>query len=65
MQRSQSPTRPCLPGEARQGVPTGVVPPFVDNALCAGLAQLVEHLIRNEGVGGSNPSVGTITLKYL
>ena len=25
----------------------------------AGLAQLVEHLIRNEGVGGSNPSAGT------
>src|SRR5262249_50059654 len=26
----------------------------------AALAQLVEHLIRNEGVGGSNPSSGTI-----
>ena len=26
----------------------------------AGLAQLVEHLIRNEGVGGSNPSAGTM-----
>jgi hypothetical protein len=26
----------------------------------AALAQLVEHLIRNEGVGGSNPSGGTI-----
>ena len=25
----------------------------------AALAQLVEHLIRNEGVGGSNPSSGT------
>jgi hypothetical protein len=25
----------------------------------ADLAQLVEHLIRNEGVGGSNPSIGT------
>jgi hypothetical protein len=28
----------------------------------AALAQLVEHLIRNEGVGGSNPSSGTTTL---
>lgn len=26
----------------------------------AAIAQLVEHLIRNEGVGGSNPSCGTI-----
>jgi hypothetical protein len=25
----------------------------------AGLAQLVEHLICNQGVGGSNPSAGT------
>ena len=28
----------------------------------ADLAQLVEHLIRNEGVGGSNPSIGTTFL---
>jgi hypothetical protein len=28
----------------------------------AAIAQLVEHLIRNEGVGGSNPSCGTIPL---
>lgn len=28
----------------------------------AALAQLVEHLIRNEGVGGSNPSSGTSDL---
>ena len=27
----------------------------------AGLAQLVVHLICNQGVGGSNPSVGTIS----
>src|SRR5438477_13155265 len=27
----------------------------------AGLAQLVEHLICNQGVGGSNPSAGTNT----
>ena len=26
---------------------------------CAGIAQLVEHLIRNEGVAGSNPVSGT------
>jgi hypothetical protein len=30
----------------------------------AALAQLVEHLIRNEGVGGSNPSSGTSFLSY-
>ena len=28
----------------------------------AGLAQLAEHLICNQGVGGSNPSIGTITV---
>ena len=33
--------------------PAGTAPPV------AALAQLVEHLIRNEGVGGSNPSSGT------
>ncbi len=27
----------------------------------AGLAQLVEHLICNQGVGGSSPSTGTIS----
>jgi hypothetical protein len=31
--------------------------------ISAGLAQLVEHIIRNDGVGGSNPSTGTIDLK--
>ena len=30
--------------------------------LHAGLAQLVEHLIRNEGVVGSSPITGTIGL---
>ena len=29
------------------------------NADGAGLAQLVEHLICNQGVGGSSPSAGT------
>jgi hypothetical protein len=32
---------------------------------CAGLAQLVEHLICNQGVGGSNPSAGTSKIKQL
>ena len=32
----------------------------VEKPCVAALAQLVEHLIRNEGVGGSNPSSGTI-----
>jgi hypothetical protein len=27
--------------------------------LCADIAQLVEHLIRNEGVVGSNPIIGS------
>jgi hypothetical protein len=31
----------------------------------AGLAQLVEHLICNQGVGGSNPSAGTGKIKNL
>jgi hypothetical protein len=31
---------------------------------CAALAQLVEHLIRNEGVTGSSPVSGTISLRY-
>jgi hypothetical protein len=29
----------------------------------AGLAQLEEHLICNQGVGGSSPSTGTIYFK--
>src|SRR5581483_6060781 len=29
----------------------------------AAIAQLVEHIIRNDGVGGSNPSCGTIPSK--
>lgn len=31
----------------------------------AAIAQLVEHLIRNEGVGGSNPSCGTTYLPQI
>jgi hypothetical protein len=31
----------------------------------AGLAQQVEHLIRNEGVIGSNPVTGTILIGWL
>jgi hypothetical protein len=31
----------------------------------AAIAQLVEHLIRNEGVGGSNPSCGTNNINSL
>src|SRR5690606_18522698 len=30
----------------------------------AAIAQLVEHLIRNEGVGGSNPSCGTTSFSH-
>ena len=31
----------------------------------ADVAQLVEHLICNQGVGGSSPSVGTINILLL
>src|SRR5690606_24145200 len=31
----------------------------------AGLAQLVEHLICNQGVGGSSPSAGTNKISHL
>ncbi len=31
----------------------------------ADVAQLVEHLICNQGVGGSSPSVGTIFILFL
>jgi hypothetical protein len=31
----------------------------------AAIAQPVEHIIRNDGVGGSNPSCGTSKIKYL
>lgn len=33
--------------------------------LCADIAQLVEHLIRNEGVVGSNPIIGSSEKKGL
>ena len=36
---------------------SGAAPPCSD----AAVAQLVEHLIRNEGVGGSSPFRGTTT----
>jgi hypothetical protein len=47
------------PGSACCTVPSGIVynPDFC--FLNAGLAQLVVHLICNQGVGGSNPSAGT------
>ena len=34
--------------------------PVIRSAKSAAIAQLVEHIIRNDGVGGSNPSCGTI-----
>ena len=33
--------------------------------LCAGIAQLVEHLICNQRAGGSSPSAGASKIKYL
>ncbi len=36
--------------------------PLAANGGYAGLAQLVEHLICNQGVGGSSPSAGTTFL---
>jgi hypothetical protein len=34
------------------------------NLLRADVAQLAEHFTRNEGVGGSNPSISTIGIYY-
>src|SRR5437588_9744741 len=34
-------------------------------AWSAAIAQLVEHVIRNDGVTGSNPVCGTSKIKYL
>ena len=36
----------------------------IRGAKSAAIAQLVEHIIRNDGVGGSNPSCGTIRPKH-
>ena len=47
-------------GKRRVGAPENTA-----NPLNAAIAQLVEHLIRNEGVGGSNPSCGTNEIKDL
>ena len=46
----RNPLSPC------QGVPQ----PISQAANSAAIAQPVEHIIRNDGVGGSNPSCGTI-----
>jgi hypothetical protein len=35
---------------------------MLDGTLAAGIAQLVEHLICNQGVAGSNPAAGTIEM---
>jgi hypothetical protein len=37
----------------------------VQEYVCAGVAQLVEHLICNQRVGGSNPSAGSINLQSI
>ena len=47
-------------GKRRVGAPENTA-----NPLNAAIAQLVEHLIRNEGVGGSNPSGGTNKINEL
>src|SRR5262249_47203098 len=57
-------------GEGRRGVPTRRCPShcarprFVlrSAATVAAIAQSVKHIIRNDGVGGSNPSCGTSIL---
>jgi hypothetical protein len=38
---------------------TGYFRQAIDLLGKAAIAQLVEHIIRNDGVGGSNPSCGT------
>ncbi len=52
-------------GPVATGVATGrpnlrIPPPAAIACPGAAIAQLVEHIIRNDGVGGSNPSCGTI-----
>ena len=49
-----------MPSERPFAMRTGLREGCTPNRKDAALAQLVEHLIRNEGVGGSNPSCGTI-----
>jgi hypothetical protein len=39
--------------------------PISEAAKSAAIAQLVEHVIRNDGVGGSNPSCGTSKINDL
>src|ERR1700753_2198791 len=49
-------SRPCPISEARR-----VAGPIPGTATWfAAIAQLVEHVIRNDGVGGSSPSCGTL-----
>ena len=48
-----------MPSESPFAMRTGLREGYVPRKQDAALAQLVEHLIRNEGVGGSNPSSGT------
>ncbi len=55
---ARAPERSRLANSARARYETRL-PPIPMDAPVAAIAQLVEHLIRNEGVGGSNPSCGT------
>src|SRR5262249_19009297 len=51
------------PRAARVVWSRGANPPY--GVKIAAIAQLVEHIIRNDGVGGSNPSCGTNYIKNL
>ena len=48
----------ACPRAARLVWTRGANPPY--DVKIAAIAQLVEHIIRNDGVGGSNPSCGTM-----
>jgi hypothetical protein len=52
------------PSDAREPC-QGRARPLSGAPLQAAIAQSVEHIIRNDGVGGSNPSCGTIEIASL
>ena len=51
--------------DARRNLAKSSAPCQRAGAKVAGVAQLVEHVIRNDGVGGSSPFSGTATLDHV
>jgi hypothetical protein len=62
----RDPRRPCQFGPRPiSGAPRVACCSGADSHRFAAIAQLVEHVIRNDGVGGSSPSCGTNQIKHL